>query len=312
MAICLIFKNEARYLREYIEFHRLTGIDHFFLYDNNSTDEGPAILEPYIREGIVTYHPWPQPVGQFPAYTHCITHHAETAEWIAFIDIDEFLFAPGGDLATRLAEYDRPAIGGVGVNYVNFGTSGHVVPPKGLVIENYLRRAHHETTLDLPAGLKAPHLDPRDLRNYYPLNARIKSIVRPKRVIKFLNPHYPVYKPGFFAVTENFERVEGAMVPRTSVNKIRLNHYWTKSVEECKEKFSRGRADINVTRRWPAEFLHRERVLNQVVDTDILVWLEKVRAALGVDGPPAAALETAALNASFSPDDVESWVKGQK
>ncbi|WP_281510165.1 glycosyltransferase family 92 protein [Muribaculum gordoncarteri] len=33
-AICAIFRNEARYMREWIEYHLLIGVDHIFLYNN--------------------------------------------------------------------------------------------------------------------------------------------------------------------------------------------------------------------------------------------------------------------------------------
>ena len=296
LALCVIFKNEARYLREWVEFHRLVGVDHFYLYENGSDDGYAAVLEPYVREGIVTLTPWPVAPGQNAAYTHCTTAYADRAEWIGFVDADEFFFAPGGDLHAALAEFELPDVGGVAVNYVNFGTSGHRETPDGLVLESYLRRAGHETALDLPAGLRAPGLDPTDLRNYYPLNARISSVVRPARTVRFDIPHYPVYRPGFHAVTENHERIDGAIAQQTSVRKLRMNHYWTKSEEECRQKFERGRSDQAGTRRWPDDFLHRERALNEVVDTEILAWLEPLRAVLGVDGPPVDELAAGAAS----------------
>ena len=36
VTICAIFKNEAPYLREWIEFNRVVGIEHFYLFNNNS------------------------------------------------------------------------------------------------------------------------------------------------------------------------------------------------------------------------------------------------------------------------------------
>ena len=38
VSICAIFKNEALYLKEWIEFHRIVGIEHFYMYNNNSED----------------------------------------------------------------------------------------------------------------------------------------------------------------------------------------------------------------------------------------------------------------------------------
>ena len=39
---------------EWIEFHRLVGVERFFLYDNGSTDDHREVLAPYVEEGIVT------------------------------------------------------------------------------------------------------------------------------------------------------------------------------------------------------------------------------------------------------------------
>ena len=44
------FKNEAPYLREWIEFNHIVGVDHFFLYNNNSEDNYEEIIEPYVKK----------------------------------------------------------------------------------------------------------------------------------------------------------------------------------------------------------------------------------------------------------------------
>ena len=33
-SICAIFRDEGTYLKEWIEYHRIIGIDHFYLYNN--------------------------------------------------------------------------------------------------------------------------------------------------------------------------------------------------------------------------------------------------------------------------------------
>ena len=54
VSIGAIFKNEALYLKEWIEFHRIVGVEHFYLYNNNSDDNYREVLEPYIKRNIVT------------------------------------------------------------------------------------------------------------------------------------------------------------------------------------------------------------------------------------------------------------------
>ena len=144
LAACAVFKDEASYLAEWVTFHRLMGVDRFYLYDNDSSDDWRKVLAPEIGAGIVRAMAWPgdavQGGVQGPAYSDCIRRHSRDARWIAFIDIDEFLFSPSGrPLPDVLTEFDR--VPAVVVNWRNFGTGGWEHRPKGLVTENYLTRA---------------------------------------------------------------------------------------------------------------------------------------------------------------------------
>ena len=39
VSLCLIFKNEAPFLKEWLDYHLTVGVDHFYLYNNNSDDD---------------------------------------------------------------------------------------------------------------------------------------------------------------------------------------------------------------------------------------------------------------------------------
>lgn len=206
LAACLRFKNEARYLREWIEFHRLFGFEHFYLYNNNSTDNFQEVLQSYIRDGIVTIHDWPSVPASPGADLHCIETYRHEARWIAFIDADEFLFTPdGSDIKAVLAEFE--AFPAVAVNWIYFGSSGHERRPEGSVTENYLLRA-----------AKA--------------NRHVKSIVNPRKVIKYENSHHWFYSRAALAVNEAGERVYGSFHEPPSVERLRINHYYSKSAED--------------------------------------------------------------------------------
>jgi hypothetical protein len=69
LTACAIFREEAPFLAEWIRFHQSVGFEHFYLYNNFSTDDFKAVLEPFIQEGLVTLVDWPRPVGQLSAYT---------------------------------------------------------------------------------------------------------------------------------------------------------------------------------------------------------------------------------------------------
>ena len=40
--------NQARYLREWIEFHRLMGVQLFLIFDHGSTDGTQRLLQEYV------------------------------------------------------------------------------------------------------------------------------------------------------------------------------------------------------------------------------------------------------------------------
>ena len=55
IAMVSISKNEAPYIKEWIEFHKLVGFTKFYFYDNESDDKTVEVLKPYIDSGLVEY-----------------------------------------------------------------------------------------------------------------------------------------------------------------------------------------------------------------------------------------------------------------
>lgn len=262
LSIAAIYRNEARYLREWIEFHRLVGAERFFLYNNESTDEHMEVLTPYIADGTVVWEDFPGFPPQLRCYQHCVETRRHDARWMAFIDLDEFLFSPTGrPVPEILGEYEEHP--GVAVNCLQFGTSGHLTPPPGLVIENYTRRL----ALDRPRSRIA------------------KTIVDPERTIGVgSNAHYFVYRDGATAVDERRRPVRSEALASPSVELLRINHYFTRSQEERERKLAAPRVDTGQPKR-RENVERRDRNLNAEPDTTILKYAPALREALGV---PAA------------------------
>jgi Glycosyltransferase family 92 len=253
LSVCAIFCDEAAYLHEWIEFHRLVGVERFFLYDHKSTDDWRTVLEPYVERGEVVVHDWPVDPGQVEAYQDCIERHGHESRWIAFIDLDEFLFCPTGEPVPEILR-DYEDFPGVGVNWRIFGTSGHVTKPDGLVTESYMhfnRNPHSRRT--------------------------IKSIVDPSRVQKAVSGHYFEYRDGL-AVDELERPITGpdfAFTETMAMERLRINHYAQKSMEESRRKRARVRADTGDTKRDPGE-----PKFGDVWDDAIQRYLPRLREAL--------------------------------
>ena len=258
LTICAIYRGEGPYLREWVAFHKVVGVERFYLYDNRSEDEHREALAPYVAEGTVEPVDWPLFPGQVQAYTDCLERHREGPRWIAFIDIDEFLFSPTGEsLPEVLARFEPWA--GVGVNRITFGTSGHETPPPGLVIENYTRR------LEQPNSRRPA----------------VKSIVDPRRALRALDPHHFEYAEGH-AVDEAEIRLEAQHSVSDSCNTLRVNHYFTRSEQERFAKLHRPRAgggELRPTVIRAGQGI-REDVRFGVPDDTILGYLPAVRAEL--------------------------------
>jgi hypothetical protein len=232
--VCAIAKNETPYLEEWINFHRAVGVEHFYIYDNESTIPVSETLQKYLEAGLITVINFPGLGKQMPAYTDCLNRFGHSSKWIAFIDCDEFIVTKTYDSVPEvLARYE--IYGGLAVNWIIFGSNGHMTKPGGLLIENYTMGS------------------PKD----YVENRHVKAIVQPEFTIcAGTNPHHFKHRQGHFSVSESGYRVSQAWADNTT-NIIQINHYFTKSREEFLIKCARGRADVadrNIPGRHIGEF----------------------------------------------------------
>jgi hypothetical protein len=265
LSIVAIYRDEAVYMREWLEFHRIVGVERFFLYNNFSLDEHREVLAPYVDEGIVVVRDWPVFPGQIPAYDDALRRHRRESRWIAFIDLDEFLFSPTlRPLPEILREYE--AHPGVLANWAIFGSSGHRTPPAGLVTENYLWRTKP------PEGPQ-----------------QSKSIVDPSRVKHCGGAHFFFYEGDGTAVDELHRPVPYGRTPEVASDLLRVNHYYTKSIEEGKRKLLKRAAttgDLRTAAHNRLELVDEN--LNDVLDETITAYLPELRTRLGlaVDAQP--------------------------
>lgn len=225
LAVCAIAKNEGEYFKEWLDWHLRMGVDHFYIYDNESDDNTRQILQQYIDKGLVTYEFWQSRNtrarrSQMAAYDHCITHYRYDARWIAFIDLDEFI-VPIQDSTIPLFLKRFEQFAAVEVNWLVYGSGGQREKTEAPVMERFKR---HSEWL-------------------HPVNRHVKSIVQPTRVYNMIGCHEASCMNGSAAdshgqsITHNFRERE----PQHDV--IRINHYAVKSYEEFLAKQATGRAN---------------------------------------------------------------------
>lgn len=224
LSICAIVRDELD-LKEWLHFHRLVGVQHFYIYDNQSDPQVKDILKKEVSEGLVDVIYWPGNGDvQMPAYSHCLNTFKEQSDWIIVLDADEYIYGRTDDnIVNIFKDYERPGIGGLVVNWVLVGSNGKTDRPEGLVIENYTK------------------MMPKD----HPENRHIKTAFRKYASRPGPDPHHFLYQSGYDAVNENYEIVIGPFSKHSS-SRIIINHYVLKSLSDYKKnKLSRPRADTS-------------------------------------------------------------------
>ncbi|BCJ91075.1 hypothetical protein IZ6_18100 [Terrihabitans soli] len=231
LAAVLIAKNEAPYLVEWVAHHRALGFDRFLIYDNESTDDTPRVLETLSRVPGLEAIKWSVPEGYSPqqcAYSDALKRLRGTADYAAFIDADEFLI-PHGDATIKgiLADLERfPDFGGLAINQILFGHNEQEhfslepvmrrFPVRGRQTERVnlftktIFRLAHEPRFRLRFGRSARWREMRRITRYNASGRRLS-----------------------FGKQMDF-------ADALDLSKVQLNHYFVKSREEFEKKRRRG------------------------------------------------------------------------
>lgn len=247
LSVCAIFQNDARFLKEWIEYHRLVGVEHFWLYNNYSTDNYLEVLEPYISSGVVELNDWYNlPNEKFEngsqprAYTDAIARTRGKTDWLAVIDTDEFLLPLEKDNLVDVLRECSSA--GIICFWLCFGDSG-VFQINEMMIE------------ELTSCAKKSHR----------MHKWGKTIFRPDCAYSFDNAHYPKFFKGYKITNGR--------------GQIRINHYWSRDTafflqsKVDREKF------FGANRQ---ECLQRNADYNLEKNTDILRFVPELKKRMGL------------------------------
>jgi hypothetical protein len=218
LSIGSIFHNEADYMKEWIDYHKIVGVEHFFLYNNNSTDNYLSVLDPYIKAGLVDLIEWPSAqegnewinfcyTVQTNAYNDAIIRSRKISKWLALIDLDEFIIPVNYKTVSELLEDKYSDVAGLCVNWQCYGTSG-------------IGRLNKDYPMIGQLVMK--------MEAHHPWNRFCKSIVQPLHVEYSISPHHCAYKKGHRAVVANLKKCTGEKSKAVEISDIRINHYWTR------------------------------------------------------------------------------------
>jgi glycosyltransferase involved in cell wall biosynthesis len=269
-AICLIVRNEARDIAEWIAFHALVGFDTQIIFDNRSDDATPAIIQAAAQIHDIRFHDWPDrtPRSQVLAYEAACAAYRLEFDWIAFVDSDEFVIpdepVPINDYLARFEGYS-----GLAMPWAIYGANGHEDFPNAMVLESFDRRAAED----------------------FSVVRHVKSIIRPTFAGSCLNPHcfeLRGHRLGSYCDTQGramqWQAAPewGGIIPGVSSAAPdyahgRINHYFTRSRAHWLCKLKRGYPSDHAIRKME-EFTEYDR--NEVLDPIAHRYLPGLREAL--------------------------------
>lgn len=236
--------NEAAWIVEWLEFHRMQGVERFLVYDDQSTDELELVLAPYVDAGLVDLVRWdhrcaadagglgaqyvaPPAPGVDPRnavmtapFRHALDRLKRTGEarWLLAIDADEFVYcvrSPPLRLVDVLPQLERYA--GVAINWHMHGTAGveHKPPAPVTSLETFTRCESMAQPVPLSTGS---------------MSGYVKCLVQVARVDDFPTPHVAAAttSDAYGVVDTNGVRVTNPYWAPGSYDELRVAHYWTR------------------------------------------------------------------------------------
>ena len=238
--IVACMKNEGPYILEWIAYHRAIGVDNFIIYTNGCEDGTAEILDRLQELGIAQHRnndDWKGNSPQQYALNQSLKEDViKNAEWIAHIDVDEFMNIRCGNGTLDDFFARVPDATNVAMTWRLFGHNGVTKFEDKLVIEQFDACA--------PKFCPKPH-------TVWGFKTMFKNIGAYEKI----SCHRPNKLDDAFRNKVKWVNGSGKIMPeavkdngwRSSKNSvgydlIQLNHYALRSAESFLIKRQRGRA----------------------------------------------------------------------
>ena len=274
-AICCIAKSENRYLEEWTDYHLSLGFDHIYLYDNNDPAGERIIPSVSENERVTIIDCRGKTAYQNVAYTDFYKRFGKRYDWIAYIDVDEFItFSEQSGLRNIrdfLARFDSQ-VDIVHLNWMCYGDNDIVDLDDYSVIRRFV--------FPLPFD--------KCIQYDFPENNHVKFIIRGGMDIgeRKITVHTP--KDGDYRVVDAEGRpCKNDYFKPYDFSTAYIRHYVTKTIYEWLIKISKGNANANnASELYPLDrfFLYNERTSEKdKVVKDYLLFREAIGLSVNTD-----------------------------
>jgi hypothetical protein len=255
------FRDEAEYLKEWIEFHLLIGVDDFYLTNHLSVDNYLEVLQPYIDSGIVKITNLLVNINNeeksfvneqnlvfstIPIINENIVK--SESDWVIFLSTDEFLYPTIEDNIKDTIVKFNSNVGQIGVNWRLMGNSNYKLK-KGELLTEKLTKSKF-----------------RDVKENETDNQRhVKCLIRKEAFVHLPSVHYGIIKPNYIYVdalgdSNNIENNK-FFTKIQVVDNLVINHYIFRDLEYSEKK-------IEMYKFWGRKYENEGEYLKQFNDED--------------------------------------------
>jgi len=220
LSVLAIFKNECHILDEWLNAHMKEGVEHFYLINNDSTDDYADVIDRH-SDHVTLIHIQGQG-KQLEAYNSYTEQIIAETEWIALIDLDEFIFSTEKNtkFVDFVKEYENNGAEGIYLPWIMYGSSNFKKQPNS-VIDNFLNRKSYDYEGAYVGGKSIAKTD-KMLNNF-----SRHHLINIKDNNKYVNEN------GIFNSNEWFGECPDMYMSESKVEnmKLRINHYAIQSYE---------------------------------------------------------------------------------
>ncbi len=225
VTIGAILKDGTEGLADWINHHRVLGVEHFYLLDSGAQEDLPNTIREFGFADFVTIEPWLQPTvtAEAEAYEFLTTKYAAECQWMALIDLNEFL-----------------------------------VPKLGTSLTKYLRAFEDFGALKTCRRMFVAE-------NSYYRDDRLRFIVQPRFVTKFLSAYEVEMMPGRQAVSEHFDDYISDL-------HLQINHYLEAPAEAGNEEEEEDEDEVKLYQDRSVEDLRKRQAMVPFPPEDVPVF----------------------------------------
>ena len=268
--LCTIAKEENRYIKEFVEYYRNLKFKKIIIYDNNKIngEKFDKILKNEIKNNfieIVNYRGFKTP--QKKSIIDCYHKNNKKYDWIAFYDIDEFLYINNyNDINKFLSLPKFQKCQSILINWKYYGDNNKVYyEPKPLRVR-FVK----------PFYFVDKALIKRKKLYYY----AAKTIVRGGLNLSWgLMPHY-------IKSTINCRpdgKIERNYFSRPQYSIAYLKHYITKSTEEFINRLNRGDVRFNATAKYiKYRIFNYYFIFNKITKEKLNLFKQRLKGKLNI------------------------------